>query len=229
MKADLSRIRAVLYDLDGTLVDSAPDLAVAVNRVLADLGQQPREENEIRRWVGNGARRLIMRALTGEHEGDPGDEHTDPALEQFFEYYGERVAERSRLYPGVAEGIAGVAELGIAQAVVTNKPRRFAEPLLETLGIRRYMATVVGGECAPVKKPDPAPLRLALERLGVEPAQALMVGDSAVDVGAARNTGMKVICVPYGYNAGNAIEDAFPDAMVKSLAEIPAMLRSRAA
>lgn len=222
---DGARIRAILLDLDGTLVDSAPDLTAAVNQLLAERGQVPVTEAQVRGWVGNGARRLVARALTGEDDGDPPAEELDAALERFLEAYEAAVYVHSAPYPGVVEGVQRLADDGYRLAVVTNKPRRFVEPILEHMGVLGAIDAIVGGECTDARKPEPEPLRLAMERLGAASATVLMVGDSATDVEAARNTGVPVVCVPYGYRRGTPVEDLGADAIVDSLAELPGLLR----
>ncbi|WP_242464709.1 phosphoglycolate phosphatase [Halorhodospira abdelmalekii] len=223
-----TRPHAVLFDLDGTLVDSAPDLAAAVNAVLRERGAATVDVERVRGWVGNGARRLIARALTGEESADPPAAEWNAALERFFTLYSERLYVDSRPYPGVVEGVAALHALGLPLAVVTNKPRRFAEPILTHMGLREQIAVVVGGECVAARKPDPLPLHWALEQLGLPGAPAWMVGDSATDVAAARAAGMPVICVPYGYRRGVAVEQLGADAVIGRLTELTTLLREAA-
>ncbi|MBK5944396.1 MAG: phosphoglycolate phosphatase [Halorhodospira halophila] len=225
---DLSLTRAILFDLDGTLVDSAPDLTAAINQVLTERDRSPVTEEQVRGWVGNGARRLVARALTGEDDGTPPDEELDTALERFFECYGEAVYVHSRPFPGVVETVQALARAGMRLAVVTNKPRRFAEPILEGMGVADAIDVVVGGECTEARKPDPEPLRLAMERLGAASRTVLMVGDSSTDVEAAHNAGIPVVCVPYGYRRGVAPEDLGADAIVDDLSGVVTLLRGAA-
>ncbi len=222
------KVQGVLFDLDGTLVDSAPDLAQAVNAVLADLGRAAVSLNAIRQWVGNGADRLIERALTGDLNGRLPVAELEAIRPQFVRYYGQTLCVGSQLYPGVLEGVKAVYALGLPIGCVTNKPSRFARPLLDQLGIGAYFTTVVGGDDASQKKPDPAPLLLAIERLGFQPEQCLMVGDSQHDVAAARAAGCPVIAVPYGYNHGQDIRAAQPDSVIDSLTQLAALLRPAA-
>lgn len=220
------QIAAVFFDLDGTLVDSVPDLTVALNTMLRQLGLPERKEAQVRTWVGNGMDTLIRRALVGEMD----DSGADPALfaraEPLYRAaYAENVSVYSALYPGVVEGLAQLRTMGLPTACVTNKPVVFAQPLLERLGIGDFFVTVVGGDCVPQPKPAPDALLLCAERLGIPITQGLMVGDSVNDVNAARNAGCPVVCVPYGYNHGHDIRDAAPDAVIDSIAELPALLR----
>lgn len=218
-------LRAVLIDLDGTLVDTATDIAAAINGMLMELGRPATSEAQVRAWIGNGARRLVMRAMTGRREGDPGESVTDAALGRFFEHYAQHLAERSRPYPGVVEALAGLSTAGLALGVVTNKPERFTDALLAAVGLLDYFGATVSGDTLPVKKPHPAPLRLAAERLGVPIAHCVMVGDSMADLLAARNCGIPMVCVSYGYRDGDAIFSCRPDAVVDRLDELVAMMQ----
>ncbi|MFB4205319.1 phosphoglycolate phosphatase [Arhodomonas sp. KWT2] len=220
----LSRPRAVLFDLDGTLVDSAPDIATAVDRLLAELGREPVGEALVRHWVGNGARRLVARALAGRRGIDGEPAGTEAALARFLVLYRERLVERTTIYPGVIELLDALAAAGIPVAVVTNKPEGLARPLLETLGLAARFGAVVGGDTLAEKKPAPAPLAHAAGILGVALADCLMVGDSLTDVSAARNAGIPVACVPYGYREGDAIFEARPEAVVDTLADLPPLI-----
>ncbi len=218
----------IFFDLDGTLVDSVPDLTAALNIMLEQLGLPRREENSVRAWVGNGMDNLIRRALTGDMDGS----RADPALfarakPLYKAAYADHISVYSALYPGAREGLAALHAANIPMACVTNKPAEFARPLLEKLGVGEFFTTVVGGECAPNPKPAPDILLLCAERLGVPITQGLMVGDSLNDVGAARNAGCPVVCVPYGYNHGYDIRDARPDAVIDSIADLPALLSTR--
>lgn len=221
-------IRAVLFDLDGTLVDSAPDLATAVNALLAELGRPSVSLDEVRSWVGNGADRLLERALSGSLDGSVPDTELDTARPRFLYHYERLLCVDSVLYPGVANGLRALHAAGLPLGCVTNKPSRFTRPLLERLDIADCFGAVVGGDDAPRKKPDPAPLLMATEQLGVDPRHCLMVGDSEHDIAAARAAGCPVIAVPYGYNHGRDIREAHPDAVIVSLAELPLLLREAA-
>lgn len=224
----MGRIRALLFDLDGTLVDSAPDMAVAVDRMLVDIGQSSAGEEKVRRWVGNGARRLVMRALTGRQDGDPPEADVDRALALFLGYYEERLSVRSRLYPGTRSGLDRLQADGYRLACVTNKPERLARQLLNDLGLDDVLPVVVGGDTLTVRKPDPAPLHHAMAALAVPAQQTLMVGDSRADVEAGRNAGTGVVCVPYGYSQGEDVTALGPDVVVASIEELHGVLRGAA-
>lgn len=215
------RFEAVLFDLDGTLVDSVPDIAVAVDAVLAALGRAPAGEAQVRFWVGNGGRMLVRRALAGNAAGVADDHPLLPAaMELFFAHYSRSNGAASRLYPGVAEALDALSARGLPMAVITNKPHRFVEPLFIALGINHHFRLLLGGDSLPVKKPDPAPLLLACERLGVAPRAALMVGDSKNDIDAARAAGCPVVAVDYGYNYGRPIAADQPDRVIADLREL---------
>lgn len=218
-------IAALFFDLDGTLVDSVPDLTAAINVMLRQLDLPAREETQVRAWVGNGMDKLIRRALTGEMDGSRVDPELFARAKPLYRAaYADHISVYSAVYPGVREGLAELHAAGFPMACVTNKPAEFAQPLLDRLGIRTFFATVVGGECVPKPKPAPDSLMLCAERLGVSIEQGLMVGDSLNDVGAARNAGCPVVCVPYGYNHGYDIRDAQPDRVIDSIVELPALL-----
>lgn len=218
-------IRALLFDLDGTLVDSVPDIAVAVDGLLCDLGRAPAGEARVRFWVGNGGRMLVRRALAGDVQGVADDDPQLPAaMEIFFAHYQQSNGRASRLYPGVAEALDAIAARGLPMAVITNKPHRFIAPLFATLGIAQHFPVLVGGDTLAVKKPEPAPLFFACERIGVAPRSALMVGDSKNDIDAARAAGCPVVAVDYGYNYGRPIADDRPDRVVSDLRELLALL-----
>ncbi|MGD8710939.1 MAG: phosphoglycolate phosphatase [Ectothiorhodospiraceae bacterium] len=208
---------AVLFDLDGTLVDSAPDLAQAVNAMLRALDRETAAEDDVRAWVGNGARRLVMRALTGSFDEEPETVLLNRALALFFDFYAEHLCERSALYPGVRDCLETLASDRVPLAVVTNKPTRFTGPLLAALGVEGYFHALVSGDTLTVKKPDPAPLRHAANLCKVDAERCVMVGDSMADLRAAREANMPMVCVSYGYHLGGDVFDAGPDLVVDNL------------
>jgi len=219
----LAKPQMILLDLDGTLVDSVPDLAYCVDEMMARLGLAPHGEARVRTWVGNGVERLVKRALTGEMEAEPEGAAYDRALPIFLDLYAANTSQRSALFPGVREGLEGLQQGGYTLACVTNKAERFTLPLLADLDLSRYFELVVSGDTLPTKKPDPAPLLHAANRFGLPPTSCLMVGDSVNDVKAARAAGFAVACVPYGYNHGRDIREAVPDAVIETLTELPAL------
>ncbi len=214
----------VLIDLDGTLIDSVPDLSFCVDAMMARLGRPPRGEQAVRQWVGNGVERLVARALLGQLEGEPDAADFAQALPIFLELYGEHTSVRSAPYPGVREGLDWLRTQGLRLGCVTNKAARFTEPLLASVGIRDAFELVISGDSLPEKKPSPLPLLHAAECFGVAPAEALMLGDSVSDVKAARAAGFGIICVSYGYNHGDDIRSAEPDAVIDSFTELGELL-----
>jgi phosphoglycolate phosphatase len=214
----------ILIDLDGTLVDSVPDLAYCVDELMARLGRPTHGEAAVRNWVGNGVERLVRRALTGTLDGEPSDADFDRAYPIFLELYAENTSKRSVLYPGVREGLDYLLTNGYPLGCVTNKAAQFTLPLLKDLGVLDAFALVVSGDTLPEKKPHPAPLLHAAAHFGVEPAQALMVGDSVSDVKAARAAGFSIVCMSYGYNHGQDIRTAEPDAVIDSMAELKGLI-----
>jgi phosphoglycolate phosphatase len=217
----------ILIDLDGTLVDTVPDLAYAVDRTLERLGMPPRGEPSVRQWVGNGPERMLRRALINSLEGEPDEELFRRAYPIFLEIHGENICNHSRLFPGVIEALDFFAAEGYRVGCVTNKLARFTDPLLETLGVRRRFALVISGDTLPKQKPDPLPLLHAAAFFDADPSRCLMVGDSINDVLAARAAGFKVACVTYGYNHGHDIREAGPDAVMDSMAELKVLLEPR--
>jgi phosphoglycolate phosphatase len=221
-------LQAVLFDLDGTLLDTAADIGVALNRALAEQQLTSLPQAEVRALIGRGVPTLIERASARlAAAGEISDARL--MLERFHFHY-ERLHEldeiQTRVYPGVTQGLAELHALGLTLAVVTNKPKKAAVDLLIRLGLGRWIDVVVGGDTGMYRKPHPQPLLTACEELEVRPAQALMVGDSLVDVLAARAAGLLVVCVPYGYNQG-ADPRALPcDAFVETIADLPAFLRA---
>lgn len=208
--------QALLFDLDGTLIDSVPDLASAVDHTLKYANLAPAGEALVRGWVGNGARKLLERAL--QHEQSDAD--LDSLLPVFFDAYESCCADHTVAYPGVEAALQHWHQRGIQLACVTNKPERFAVKIIHHFGWGRVMPVVLGGDSLPQRKPSPEPLWAACEQLRVDRANAIMVGDSVNDVQAARAAGMPVIAVPYGYNYGGDIREAKPDLVVNQLDEL---------
>ena len=211
------RYRAALFDLDGTLVDTAPDLAAAANRMLADLGRASLPDDRIRDFVGKGVMNLVNRCF--EASGGGAEEARDRAHAVFERHYSAGIADRSRPYPGVVDGLEALERAGIAMGCVTNKAGRFTEPLLELTGLRRFFGVVVSGDTVERRKPHPDPMLYAAGKLGASPAETLVVGDSLNDVQSARAAGCAVVVVPYGYREGLSLADLGADAVVASVEE----------
>jgi phosphoglycolate phosphatase len=221
-------LRAVLFDLDGTLMDTADDITVILNRALAEqhLGSLP--PNQVRELIGRGIPTLIARAV--ERLGRVTDAASQAALLERFYFHHDwlyRLDERrASLYPDVAEVLERLHGLGLKLAVVTNKKRDFAVDLLARSGLSAWIHVVVGGDSCARGKPDPQPLHFACDAVHVDPSRALMVGDSLTDVLAARAAGMPVVCVPYGYNEGRDPHTLPCDAFIDTLADLPGLLLS---
>ena len=214
----------ILIDVDGTLVDSVPDLAYCVDELMKALGREPHGEAKVRDWVGNGVERLCRRALVGQLDGEPSDEDFARAYPIFLELYAENTSKRSCLYPGVREGLDHLKAQGYKIGCVTNKAAQFTLPLLKDLGIHDEFEIIVCGDTLAEKKPHPLPLLHAAEQLGVTAEQSLMLGDSMSDVKAARAAGFQIICMSYGYNHGEDIRDYKPDAVIDSMSELRGLL-----
>ena len=212
--------RLVAIDLDGTLVDTVPDLAWCIDRTMPLFGVPPRGEALVRGWVGNGVERLVERALTGEPDAPAAPELLRDACAAFLDLYSTHGRDRSRIYPGVRDGLAVLGARGTALACITNKPYRPAVELLAHLALDDCFDLVLGGDSLPRRKPDPLPLLHACSELGVTVEHSVFVGDSINDVKAARAAGMRVACVSYGYNHGRDIAESAPDAVVDSLDEL---------
>ncbi|QGG81103.1 phosphoglycolate phosphatase [Litorivicinus lipolyticus] len=206
-------LEAVLFDFDGTLVDSVPDLAASVDAVLAEYGQGPAGEARVRDWVGRGAWNLIHRAF----EFADASQHADAAYLRFESHYQAQCARNPVLYPGVAEGLARIQQQW-PTALVTNKPMQYTTIMLDALDMR--FDVVLGGDSVATKKPAPDMLQLACQRMGVNPARCVMVGDSSNDSEAAQALGMPVALTRLGYNHGNAVELAAPDLIYHDFLEL---------
>jgi phosphoglycolate phosphatase len=218
----------ILIDVDGTLVDSVPDLHYCVDEMMEALGMPLRGEAKVRTWVGNGVERLVRRSLTDSLDGEPEDALFQKAYPIFLDLYTENTSKRSRLYPGVKEGLDMMARAGYKLGCVTNKAAQFTIPLLKDLGVYDRFAIVVSGDTLPEKKPHPMPLLHAAEFFGVKPEKALMLGDSVSDVKAARAAGFQIVCMSYGYNHGVDIREAKPDAVIDSMVELVPLLEGAA-
>ncbi len=219
-----SDVRVVLFDLDGTLVDTAPDLAAATDYMLESLSLPPVGEARVRTWIGHGVSHLIKCALAATSGSE--QDLFESGSRLFLDYYAGHLADRTLPYPGVVEALDELVGRGLRLGVVTNKPARFTEPLLESLGLRDAFQAVVTGDAVKEQKPAPEPLLQAVRLCGGIPRQAIMVGDSMTDVEAARRAELGVIGVPYGYNHGDELFWTAPDLMIQSLIELPALLES---
>jgi len=214
--------RLVMFDLDGTLMDSVPDLAAAVDKMLMLLGRPPAGVARVRDWVGNGSRVLVRRALAGQLDHDGvADELADEALALFMQAYAGG-HELTAVYPGVRDCLDWLRERRGKLAIITNKPAQFIEPLLEENGLAGYFDWLVGGDTLPQQKPDPAALFWVMDKAGVEPSESLFVGDSRNDVRAAKAATVRCVALTYGYNHGEPIADEQPALVLDDLRELVA-------
>jgi len=198
-------LRAVLIDLDGTLMDTAPDLAEAANRMRADFGLPPLPAWRVAQYVGKGADVLVHRSLTDQMRGEVTPERFAPARAAFLRHYHAVNGEASVVFAGAPQALARLRERGWKVACVTNKPREFTLPLLRGAGLASLLDAVVCGDEVEHRKPHPEIVLQACHRLGVAPGEAVMIGDSVNDVLAARAAGVRVILVETGYNEGEAV------------------------
>lgn len=222
--------RLVMFDLDGTLIDSAGDLAAALNTTLQRMGRAPVTLTAVRQWIGNGARILVRRALANDFVHDAvSDEDTERALAMFMNVYADSHT-LTVVYPGVRETLKRLQKHGVEMALITNKPERFVAPLLDDLKLGRFFRLIIGGDTLAQQKPDPAALLQVMQMAGVQPAEAVFVGDSRNDVLAAKAAGVACIALSYGYNHGRPIADESPTLVIDDFrALLPGCLESAAA
>ncbi len=210
----------LVFDLDGTLIDSALDLALAVNAVRAEAGEEPLEHERIYSYVGDGAPMLIRRALGPEAS----ETAVSDGLEYFLRYYNDHMLDNTALYPGVREALDAWAAENRAMAVLTNKPVVFSKRILDGLGVRGLFFEVYGGNSFATKKPDPEGLHRLIEQAGSSQEKTLMVGDSHVDIQTARNAGTAAAGVSYGLQPESFVEHP-PDVLVDSMPELVEIVR----
>ena len=217
---DFSSVRALIFDLDGTLIDSQRDLIRSVNAMLTEMGREQLHEDTIAGYIGHGAPQLVGRALG---EGATKEEN-DRALEFFLGYYEDHKMDTTRTYSGVPEALEQLA--AFPMAVLTNKPVRVSRRILEALGLSKYFRAVYGGNSFETKKPDPLGAQTILRELGAAPREAVIIGDSEVDVQTARNAGTLAVAVNYGF--GTHDRAAYPaDIYLDRLTDLPGVLRPR--
>ena len=212
----------IVFDLDGTLIDSAADLAAAVNNMLAGYGCAPLSVPEVRRMIGDGVAMLVARALAARR-----CEPADPAgaAQVFMRHYESDATSLTTAFPGVAEALQALQAAGIPLAVCTNKPARITADILASLGLAKYFARVIGGDSLPFRKPDPRVLLALLETFAARPEGSLLVGDSEVDAATARSAGVPFVLMKHGYRRGPA-EEIPCLAALESFAQLPALVRA---
>lgn len=210
---NLDRKKLLIFDFDGTLIDSVPDLADAANSMLSQLGKPTYPLETVQEWIGNGARVLVERALSGSVEIDPNLASVDveAAERLFFEAYATHDTSKTTAYPDVDAGLKQLSNAGFTLALVTNKPIRFVPDILASLGWTPYFSMVLGGDSLAVKKPDPAPLLHVCKTLEFDISQAIMIGDSINDIQAGKRANIDTIGLSYGYNYGRDIRDSQPN------------------
>jgi phosphoglycolate phosphatase len=209
----------VLIDLDGTLIDTAPEIARAANSMLAAMNLPTLATVQITTYIGDGTTTLIKRCLTGRLDGDPKTALLATAQALFFEYYAKIVTE-SQLYPNVVADLHAIKNSGLHMACVTNKPGSFTLPLLAKHDLLPFFELVVSGDTLQKKKPEPDQIFYVCEQLGVSAQEVALIGDSKTDINAARSAGCKMFAVPYGYNQGQRIEATEVDALIDNIGNV---------
>lgn len=209
----------MLIDLDGTLMDTAPEIARAANSMLATMHLPTLTTVQITSYIGDGATTLIKRCLTGRLDGEPEPPLLATAQVLFFEHYAQIVTE-SQLYPNVVADLHAIKNTGLRMACVTNKPNCFTLPLLAKHGLLPFFQLVVSGDTLQKKKPEPDQILYVCEQFGVSPQQVALIGDSKTDISAARSAGCKMFAVPYGYNQGQRIDETEVNALIDNIGDI---------
>ena len=210
---------AIVIDLDGTLLHTAPELVASANGMLRDLGRPAVSQDLLTSYIGNGVSWLVKRALTGDMHAEPVANLYEQALPIFEQHYNELLLQ-SKPFEGVITGLDALQAAGFRLGCITNKVKRYTEPLLEGLGLAHYFEIVLSGDSLPEKKPHPLPLLHAAKFFGVPVEQVLLIGDSLNDTVAARAAGCPVVCVPYGYNHGEPVDKLDLDAVIDTLPDV---------
>ncbi len=223
-RGPLAGIRAAIVDLDGTMVHTAPDFQVAINRMRADFGLAPLTVETVIEFVGKGSENLMRRVLAVDFEAEEVERRFPDALAAYQRHYLAINGQHSRVYDGVHEGLAAMKAGGLRLACVTNKPIAFARPLLEKTGLATYFELVYGGDSLPKKKPDPLPMLTVCRDFGLEPSAVVAIGDSSNDAEAARAAGCRSLTVPYGYNHGKPVHSIDSDGIVATLFDAARLL-----
>ncbi len=220
----LNGVKAAIIDLDGTMVHTAPDFQVAINRMRADLGLAPLAVETVIEFVGKGSENLMRRVLAVDFDTDEVERRFEQALAGYQRHYLDINGDHSRVYEGVHEGLAAMKSQGLRLACVTNKPIAFARPLLDKTGLANYFELVYGGDSLPRKKPDPLPMLTVCRDFALEPFEVVAIGDSSNDADAARAAGCRSLTVPYGYNHGKPVQLIDSDGIVATLFDAARLL-----
>ncbi len=210
-------VKAVTIDLDGTLLDTAGDLATAANMMLRELGRAELPLATIQSYIGKGIQKLVKSSLANSHDGEPDAELFSRAMTIYEHEYAKNLCIKTHPYPGVVDGLTTMKEASFQLACITNKPEVFTLPLLRATTLLDYFDVVLSGDSLPKKKPDPMPLRHACKHFGILPHEMLLIGDSLNDAVAARAAGCHIFCVPYGYNEGRDVLELDCDAIIPSI------------
>ncbi|ALQ50314.1 phosphoglycolate phosphatase [Nitrosomonas ureae] len=219
-------IKVIMIDLDGTLLDTAEDLALAANLMLKDLGMPEQSTATIRSYIGKGIQKLVKRTLTGQLDAEPDAALFAKALPIYEQHYANNLSINTRPYAGVVEGIQLMQQAGYKLACITNKAEAFTLPLLHATGLFNKFEIVLSGDSLPKKKPDPMPLTHICKYFDAQPHEALLIGDSLNDAIAGRAAGCHVFCVPYGYNEGRDVYELDCDAIVDTLVDATKLIKS---
>lgn len=214
------QVSGVLFDLDGTLVNSAPDIGNAANKMLQTMGEPLATKQQIRSWIGNGIPKLVKRALTKSVDAEPDASLFEYALPIFMMHYERDVCVDSTLYPGVLNTLKDLSANGYVLGCVTNKQASCTEPLLDQIGIASYFSAVVSGDTCKNRKPHPEPIHYLIKKMGLTEKDCLLVGDSAHDIGAAKAAGIPAIAVTYGYHQGIDLSTLSAQAVVDNFGDI---------
>lgn len=217
-------IQAIVIDLDGTLLHTAPELAESANRMLRDMGRAPVSQDLLMSYIGNGIHWLVKRALTGDMHAEPDAALFDQALPIFEKHYTE-LSCISKPFVNVMKGLDAMKAAGFRLGCVTNKLSHHTDPVLKSSGLAPYFEIVLSGDTLPEKKPHPMPLLHAAKFFGVPVDKLLLIGDSLSDAQAARAAGCSIICVPYGYNHGEPVESLNADAVIPDLAAVMPLIK----
>lgn len=217
-------VSALLIDLDGTLLHTAPELAESANRMLRDISRPAVSQDLLMSYIGNGIVWLVKRALTGDMHTEPDAVLFEKALPIFEKHYTQLLLQ-SKPFDGVIDGLNAMQEAGFRLGCITNKVARYTEPLLKGVGLAKYFEIVLAGDTLPEKKPHPMPLLHAAKFFGVPVEKLLLIGDSLSDTAAARAAGCPVVCVPYGYNHGEPVETLDPDAVIPTLRDVLKLIK----
>lgn len=217
------QIKGIVFDLDGTLIDSVPDLAAALNAVMEEFQMPSVDDTQVSHWVGNGMELLVTRALN-HHVDKVDQELIERGFQLCAEAYSQVSGQHSVFFPGVRMVLKNLKMAGYRLAILTNKPSRFMPHIIEEFGLDDTFELVLGGDCLPKRKPDPMGLHHVCEQWQLEPSQVLMVGDSKNDIEAGKAAGTATLGLTYGYNYGEHIGLSQPDAVAEHMAELLELL-----